>query len=239
MANPYFQFKQFTVYHDRCAMKVTTDACLFGAWVAAYLEKNSDARQSLLDIGTGTGLLSLMIAQKSPVTIEAIELDPPAAEQAAENAKASPWGNRIRMLEGDIRNHRPPHPYFHIVSNPPFYEKEIPSGTAGKQIAHHAGGLLWEELFSCIQQQLDAAGCFHLLLPFKRRKEMEKLFEKNGLYPEEIVVVRPTTSSAPSRLMIRGGKKPFPQINEFEENIAITGNQYTPFFQALLSEYYL
>ena len=107
MPNPYFSFKEFTVYHDRCAMKVTTDSCFFGAWAAQEI-KNSEAKiKTVLDIGTGTGLLSLMIAQKNEVEIEAIEIAPAASEQARENTVASPWKNSIHIFNEDIHAFHP------------------------------------------------------------------------------------------------------------------------------------
>src|SRR6188472_471230 len=104
MPNPYFQFKQFTIYHERCAMKVTTDACLFGSWCAEEIKKDTGEteRKNLLEIGAGSGLLSLMIAQKNNCRIEAIEIDDDAAQQAKENIRSSPWIEQIILHHNDV-----------------------------------------------------------------------------------------------------------------------------------------
>src|SRR6187549_428936 len=102
MANSYFQFKQFTIHQDRCAMKVTTDACLFGAWVAEEVRSQESGVRSSLDIGTGTGLLALMLAQKNPeANILAFEIDKDAAEQATNNIDSSLWKDQVDLLEAD------------------------------------------------------------------------------------------------------------------------------------------
>jgi len=103
MSNTYFRFKQFTIHQDRCAMKVCTDACLFGAWLAEKVNGWQLADISILDLGAGTGLLSLMLAQQNTARIDAVELDENAAEQAAENFDTSPWRNRLQVIQGDIR----------------------------------------------------------------------------------------------------------------------------------------
>src|SRR5688572_25058776 len=138
MPNTYFQFKQFTIHQDRSAMKVTTDACLFGAWCAT--EINQDNKR-LLDIGTGTGLLSLMIAQKNKLLIDAVEIEEQAAVQAVENVKASPWKESVHVIHKNIRDFNSEKKYNYIISNPPFYENELSGERMEKNIAHHDAGL--------------------------------------------------------------------------------------------------
>src|SRR5215213_2272797 len=111
MANPYFKFKQFTIYHNRCAMKVTTDSCFFGAWAAEKIKNDELKIKNVLDIGTGTGLLSIMIAQKKEVAIDAVEIDNDASQQAKENVEASPWKNRIRIFNENILSFEPDKKY--------------------------------------------------------------------------------------------------------------------------------
>ncbi len=126
MANSYFQFKQFTVHQDRCAMKVTTDSCLFGSWIADKIEKEDSAISNCLDIGTGTGLLSLMVAQKNAgIKIEAIEIDNDASSQAKENIASSPFSENINVIHADVKEYVLENKYDIIISNPPFYEKEL------------------------------------------------------------------------------------------------------------------
>ena len=128
MSNSYFQFKQFIIHQDRCAMKVTTDACLFGAWVAEEDKSEKIITKNVLDIGTGTGLLSLMYAQKNSLAnIDAIEIDEDAYIQAKENVAASPFAERINIIHDDIKRFTFSKKYDCIISNPPFYEKEIRS----------------------------------------------------------------------------------------------------------------
>jgi len=232
MANPFFRFKQFTVYHDRCAMKVSTDACLFGAWCAEQLAGQQGAA---LDIGTGTGLLSLMIAQETQLQIDAVEIDPAAALQATENRSEAGFSN-VSILQGDIRT-LPLGAYRIIFSNPPFYESELKPAHHGRNVAHHAGGLQWKELFSFISEHLQEAGHAFLLLPAKRRRDLEELLGHYGFHSYRLAEVHPTDRQAPARLMICFGKKP--GVNQYESITIATAAGYTDRFAALLKPYYL
>lgn len=244
MPNPYFQFKHFTLYQDQCAMKVTTDGCLFGAWCAEEISgftnqtpSKPNRNTTILDIGTGTGLLSLMIAQKNEVRIDAIEIEPQAAKQAQNNCEASPFNGQIRVLEKDLLK-LDNGPYDCIVSNPPFYENELQSGSSQKNIAHHSHQLSWKELFAAINKLLAADGVFFLLLPFKRSKELPSYLQAENLHANKIVTVQQSVHHAPFRILVKGSRS---QLLIKEEQLAIwnENRQYTPEFTRLLKDYYL
>ncbi|WP_345255318.1 tRNA1(Val) (adenine(37)-N6)-methyltransferase [Flaviaesturariibacter amylovorans] len=233
MAQPFFRFKQFTIRHDRCAMKVTTDACLFGAWCAEALRSGPPVE--LLDIGTGTGLLSLLIAQQCDVRIDAVEIDPEAEAQAAENIAAAPFG-AIRIIGGDILATPLPQ-YGAIVSNPPFYESEIEPEGGARSIAHHSGGLRWAPLFAFLKAHLKESGTAFLLLPYKRRGDLARLLQEQDLSVQAVATVHPTPGHEAARLMVRLGHE---SATVQEEVIYIKeGDGYSPRFVDLLRPYYL
>ena len=239
MANPYFQFKQFTIYHDRCAMKVTTDACLFGAWCAEEMSNEPHEKtKNILEIGSGSGLLSLMIAQKNDYLIDAIEIDKEAAQQAKENISLSPWKDNINLHHADALNFSFNQSYKVIVSNPPFYENEIESANKQKNVAHHSDGLRLSELFSLVKKQLAAHGNFYLLLPLKRKSEAEKFLRKEKLFIQKAVVVSQSVKHQPFRLMIKVGHESM-QMEEKQISITDEKQQYTLEFISLLKDYYL
>ncbi len=237
MSNPYFHFKQFTIHHDRCAMKVTTDACLFGAWCAASIKSEDLKNKILLDIGTGTGLLSLMIAQQATVVIEAIEIDDSAADQALENVMQSPF-NSIHIINSDVVGFTPAKQYDIIVSNPPFYEAELESSNAQKNIAHHSSYLKLDELFKRISDLLRIDGTFYLLLPFKRKAAIEKGLQLHGLFVWEEVAVCQTENHPPFRWMIKGGNRYATKTIKEEIKVKEHG-EYSKQFVDLLQPYYL
>ena len=167
-------------------MKVTTDACLFGAWAAreilgwqSVITPQEPGKRNMLDIGTGTGLLTLMIAQKNPhLIIDSFEIDENAYVQAKENILASSFKNKFYIRHTDILKEPSLREYDIVISNPPFYENELKSGNKLKNIAHHDEGLPLEELLPVIKNCLHSTSKFYLLLPFKRKKEIEMLLDK-------------------------------------------------------------
>ncbi|MBC7950066.1 MAG: methyltransferase [Chitinophagaceae bacterium] len=238
MPNDYFQFKQFLIRQDKCAMKVTTDGCLFGAWVANTLE-HSKGSIRMLDVGAGTGLLTLMAAQFSDSTIDAIEMDSDAAAQARDNCASSPWSDRIKVYTGDAKEFHYPTNYDAIISNPPFYENELQSPDSKRTLAHH-GGLSLEELLYIIKTNLAPSGHFFLLLPNKRISEIEPLIFKNHLSIIQKTRVRQSVKHDYFRVMIRGSHKGNGE-KQIENEIAIKDEQqqYTPDFLELLKPFYL
>ncbi len=237
MGNPYFQFKKFTIYHHQSAMKVTTDACLFGAWCAREIENGKWKIENLLDIGTGTGLLSLMIAQKNNIVIDAVEIDGSTAEEARNNVLFSPFKDQIQIIKTNILDFENTG-YDVIVSNPPFYENELESQSKEKNTAHHGYGLKWEELFGIINKKLTDTGKFFLLLPYKRKTDLEILLEKESLHANNIVLVKQSVQHSPFRILLQGSKQ---KSQIIKSTLAITDEQkkYTSEFTGLLKDYYL
>ena len=160
MPNPYFAFKQFTVRHDRCAMKVGTDGVLLGAWTDL-----SHSRR-ILDIGTGTGLIALMLAQRCmDARITAIDLDSAAVEQAQENIQASPWKDRIEALQQDICTYHPNGTFDTIVSNPPYFIDSLKCPDGQRSTARHTDTLDADRLIGKVSELLTSDGRFSIILP--------------------------------------------------------------------------
>lgn len=237
MPNQYFRFKQFTVYQDKSAMKVTTDACLFGAWLATVL-KESTGR--FLDIGTGTALLSLMVAQKNPSHIDAVELDEPAFEQALENVRRSPWADRIAVFHTAAQLFEPELKYDVIFSNPPFYEKDLRSPDQQRNVALHSKHLGLDDLLSTVKRLLKPGGYFAVLLPPKRNAELEKMAADFNLQIVLKAGVRPTANHQVFRYMYLMREGMANGDHEIDEVIIRedSGN-YTDRFSSLLEDYYL
>lgn len=239
MANTYFRFKQFTVHQELSAMKVTTDACLFGAWAANDLRDQSLNRSmNLLDAGTGTGLLSLMIAQQTPLQIDAIEIDQQAAAEARANFDLSPWKDRLQVIHGDLRESISPSGYDHIVSNPPFYENELSANDSRKNIAHHGEGLLLTELISCISKAAKEESGVYILYPARRVGQLTTALRSAGFFIHRLCEVKQSVNHGVFRVMIKAGRA---QKDILHEEIAIRDaeNNYTDVFRRLLAPYYL
>ncbi len=236
MPNPYFKFKQFTIHQDTCAMKVCTDACLFGAWVAKQFEKDQPHR--ILDIGTGTGLLPLMLAQKLGGTIETIEIDEGAYLQASDNISKSKWIERINLIHADVRQYNFMHPFDLIMSNPPFYENDLLTAKAISNMAKHDETLTLEALLSIAALHLSVDGSFAALVPYDRAAYFTSAAANFNLFLFNIAHVKQSTNHRYFRSMIVFKKYPSLNINEKELSIK-DGDNYTTDFTELLKDYYL
>lgn len=228
MPNTYFRFKQFTVHQDKSAMKVCTDACLFGAWVA-----NRTTAKRILDIGAGTGLLSLMLAQQSEAAADAVEIDEHAFEQAEENFNASPWSGRLKVFHTSIQEFAGVN-YDLIISNPPFYKNDLKSDDRKRNLALHSEALNLEELVGSVKRLLADKGTFAILLPFHRAVYFEDLAEKNKLYANEKVLVKQSPAHDYFRVMYLLSNIELPS-ETVQSEIVIND----PIFKELLKEYYL
>ena len=234
MPNPYFRFKRFTIQQDRCIMKVCTDSCILGAWAVLRL---SGAKR-ILDIGTGTGLLPLMLAQKSEAHFDTIESDHESAGQARENILQSPWSDRIHVIEGDTREHVFQSGYDFIISNPPFYESDLRSPEMKKNNARHSESLTLDELLSVIQSSLLEKGTFAILLPFTRTNYFETLASASGFFLHEKIIIRQTPKHVPFRTICLYKRQLAGNILTNELVIKEENGKYSAGFSELMRDYY-
>ena len=235
MSNDYFQFKQFTIHQDRCAMKVSTEACILGAWFA-----NLDIRpKTILDIGSGTGLLMLMLAQKWPGTFHGIEIDPDAAGQLNENIDASPRKEKCIAYQGDIRNYTLPIQYDFIITNPPFYENQLNSKNRSINLARHSSELSLEELLTSIQSHLNPTGSFGIILPTNRAIYFAKMASENQFYLKQKLDIRHSDLHGDFRTILHMGRKESPQVLTSTLIIRDEAGNYSREFTHLMKDYYL
>ena len=228
-----FRFNQFAIHQDRTAMKVCTDACVLGAYADVTGER-------ILDIGTGTGLLALMAAQRNPsATIDAVEVDEAAFEQATENTAASPFANRVRVWHGRIQDFTPSQPYDRILTNPPFYTNHLHSPDAAVNRALHTSELPFSELIRTVVRLLKPDGQWWVMLPPYETDSLTKLVAAVGLTPFQQLhlrhndyksVLRIITGFARHQQIIRTDTL---SIHESDSNL------YAPAFRTLLRDFYL
>ena len=218
-------------------MKVCTDACLFGAWVAATIERDISLK-NILDIGTGTGLLSLMLAQKNEAYIDAVEINTAAAIQASENFKVSPWKDRLQVLQTGIDEFDPSKKYDCIISNPPFFEDDLKSGNTSKNAAKHDTTLTLDDLVTQVNRLLQADGVGCILIPFHRTAYAEELVKKNGFFVNQKMLVRQSVHHGYFRTMMLFSRHSTETITE-ELFIHDEQRNYGEDFAKLLRDYYL
>ena len=185
MANSWFQFQQFRVQQDRCAMKITTDAVLLGALA------DFKSPKEILDIGTGTGVIALMLAQRFPESkVTALEIDLAAAVQATENFKESPFSTRLTLQPIALQDFSAKASFDLIVSNPPYFPDHLKSSDAKRNLALHSDSLCFEDLLSHASQLLTSSGEFWAILPPRQMRDFCMLAEEVSLYPNLKIQIR-------------------------------------------------
>lgn len=176
MSTPYFDFKQFRIRHDRCAMKVGTDGVLLGAWATV------PQSGKILDIGCGSGLISIMIAQRSQANVTGIELDKDAAKQAVENSNESPFSNRLNIVCDDVNEFFSLEKYDCIVSNPPFFNEQTTAPEAARRKARStAEGLTHLALLNCVRRLLKREGKFSTIVPYPTAQRLISMASDRGM----------------------------------------------------------
>ncbi|MBL7717585.1 MAG: methyltransferase, partial [Flavipsychrobacter sp.] len=227
--------KQFTVQQDRCAMKVSTDACIQGAWTPIA----GDARY-VLDIGAGTGLLSLMLAQRnSDIFIDAIELDKQAAQQAQENFSASPWATRMNAICGDIKGHPFSRKYDMVICNPPFFQNSLLGNNEERNNARHTITLSYNDLLIALDNVLDEKGFASVLLPPTEQEAWAYLLRQSGWRIHRRLFIKPKADSVPNRVVTICSKTMPEEVIDEQLVIYASQNEYTPGAADLLKPFYL
>lgn len=231
-----FQFKQFSVDQTGCAMKINTDGVLLGALTEA---KNPE---SILDIGTGTGVIALMLAQRfTSAQIDAVEIDAVAANTAAMNFKNSSFAGRLEVFPLAIEDFFDKHPgrrYDLIVSNPPFHINSLLSPKAKKSLAKHTGDMFFEELISGVAQHLATGGLFWLILPLEAAELVKGLAAKAGLYLRSKISIYSFEDSEPHReILVFGSENIETEISRFV--IYAEVNVYSAEYKQILKPYFI
>jgi tRNA1Val (adenine37-N6)-methyltransferase len=195
-SNSYFQFKQFVVNQEDCAMKVGTDGVLLGAWFD-YKENGS-----VLDIGTGTGLIALMAAQRGADSVVAVEIDEKAARQAAENVASSKWKDIVTVVHSDIACFSDDKRFDAVVCNPPFFRDSLRSPDFVRSQARHNDTLSYEKLAEMANSLLSDSGLFSLVLPYDMADTFISVAAKNGLYLCKRTNVVTRKGNLPKRVLL-------------------------------------
>lgn len=229
-----FTFKHFTIYQDRCAMKVCTDACILGA------STNVDNVKNILDIGTGTGLLSLMLAQRGDAKIDAVEIEENAYSQALSNVSESKFSDKITVFHQDIKSYSSPNSYDLIISNPPFYQKSLKSPDSQANKALHAVELTLEALIDSVKRLLKPNGRFVVLLPPFEVEKLIQLAQKKELYLSKKILIQHDESKPIFRVIATFQNL---QMLDYQEETLVIHEKdsktYSEKFRILLKDYYL
>lgn len=231
-----FTFKQFSVNQDRCAMKIGTDGVLLGAWTPLI-----NSPYNVLDIGAGTGILSLILAQRSNAEqIDAIEIDEDAYEQCVENFEASSWGDKLFCFHAGLDEFvdEPEDEYDLIISNPPFYTDDYKSDNTSRDLARFEDALPFEELIEAAALLLSDKGIFSVIIPYKEEERFISICKELDLHALKITRVKGTPTSEIKRSLLAFCRiEQTPLIDEL--TIEISRHEYTPEYIELTKDFYL
>lgn len=232
-----FQFKQFSIQQDRCAMKVGTDSVLLGAWCP--IENNPF---SVLDIGAGTGILSLMIAQRSNAEqIDALEIDEDAYEQCVENFENSPWIDRLFCFHAGLDEFvdEPEDEYDLIISNPPFYAEDYKTENSQRDLARFQEAMPFEDLIEAADLLLSENGIFAVIIPFKEEEKFIDLCAEVELFPIKVTRVKGTPTTEIKRSLLAFKRYELSTLTADELVIEINRHEYTDDYINLTKDFYL
>lgn len=231
--NNFFQFKQFTIHQDLCAMKVGTDGVLIGAWGAV-------GETRMLDIGCGSGLISIMAAQRTTtMKIDAIDIEESAVRQSEINVAACPWSDRITIHHTTIQEFNPQYKYDFIISNPPYFINSLKEGKDARAIARHSNTLPYSDLAKSVERLLTENGIFSVIFPYLEANIFIVEAAKYSLYCIKRVDIKGTATRATKRVMLQFARSRKEIIND--ELIIEDGarHHYTQKYKELTKEFYM
>ncbi len=242
MSSPSFRFRQFEVWHDRCAMKVGTDAVLLGAWCEV---DSSMPHARILDIGTGSGVVALMMAQRwEGAQIDGVEIDEQAALQAQENCLHSPWAHRMQVIHQSVQTFaqaHEAHTYDLIVSNPPYFQNSLKNPDAQRQMARHTDELSSEELLFCAAKMLKKEGTLALILPAQQKEVIVTSAVHYGLSLRRLTWVHTRPGLEPKRVLLSFtlSDDRLPQMIETHLNVEAENAPRSEEYSQLTKDFYL
>ena len=231
-----FRFKQFAVEQERSAMKVGTDGVLLGAWAPL-----TPHHYSVLDIGAGTGLVALMVAQRSAAwgaEVVAVEIEEGSVADARANCAASPWADRLTVVEGAVQDYFPDHKFDHIVSNPPYFVNSLTSPDGGRTTARHTVTLTFDELARNAERLLSVEGVLSVVLPYEAAGDMTLAAVRCGLFLQRRMDVRSKSGGKMLRSLLCYGREAAATLRE-ELTIHAVGGDYTEEYRSLTRDFYL
>ena len=245
MSSPSFRFRRFEIFHDKCAMKVGMDGVTLGAWAVSPEVANVMERR-ILDIGTGSGVVALMLAQKYPeALIDAVEKDIPAAFQAVQNVAASPWPETVQVCQGsfpEIMSRLPlktEGEYHLIVCNPPFFKQDLKPINQARSLARHADDLDFATLVRGVAPLLHSTGLFSVILPFEAGEIFEEYCYEYHLYLQRSCRLVSVAGKPPKRILMTFGRERLEVVQREELTVAGEQGAYTDQYRRLTEGYYL